>query len=129
MSPVAEIAPPSVASRALEAVLELLTEAGVTATRDAGAFYPDPIGVLVGLPSWIASTLAGRIFEIPVLVVSGSALNTSSAVDRLYAEADAIADALRAEQYRPSSWANSARVEPLPALEILATVTVSLEEG
>lgn len=114
----------SAASRALDELLELLTEGGVSATRDSGAFLPAPIGVLVGLPSWIASTLAARTFEVPVLVVSGQPLNTSAAVDRLYAEADAIAALLACDSYRPASWSSSSRVEPLPAVEILATVTV-----
>lgn len=118
----------SVAARALEAVVDLLEEAGVTATRDAGAFLPDPIGVLIGLPSWIASTLAGRTFEVPVLVVSGQPANSSAVVDRVYAEADAIADALACDSYRPTVWASSSRTEPLFAVEILANVTVETLE-
>lgn len=117
------------ASRALDALLQVLEDAGVTATRDAGAFVPAPIGVLVGLPSWTDSTLAGRTFEIPVLVVHGAPLNTAAAVDRLYAEADAIADALACDSYRPASWdGGGGRPEPLPAVEILANVTVTNEE-
>lgn len=115
------------AANALEALVSILEDAGVTATRDAGKFNPSPIGVLVGLPTLAGSTLGGRSFEIPVLVVSGDPLNTIANVDRLYAEADAIADVVAAEGYRPSSWASSARVEPLPAIEILATVSVERE--
>ena len=30
-----------------------LDDAGIEATRDAGAFYPQPLGVLVGLPALV----------------------------------------------------------------------------
>lgn len=118
------------ATQGLEAVLQVLADAGVTASRDAGSFVPRGVGVLVGLPSWVDSTLAGKVFEVPVLVVSGDPLNTAGAVDRLYAEADAIADALACDSYRPATWegATPARPEGLPAVEIIATVTVPNEE-
>lgn len=116
------------AARALEAVLALLEDAGITATRDAGSFVPAPVGVLVGLPSWMGSTLAGRVFEIPVLVVSGDPLSEPANVDRIYAIADEIADVAGASSYRPATWTSSARPEPLPALEIIVTATATLEE-
>ena len=116
------------ATRALDALVQLLEDAGITATRDAGAFLPDPIGVLVGLPSWVGSTLSGRVYEVPILVVSGQPLNTLAAVDRLYGEADAIARVAATDAYRPATWTSSSRPEPLPAIEIMATVTVQLEE-
>ncbi len=116
------------AARALEGVLALLEDAGVSATRDAGSFNPAPIGVLVGLPERVRSTLRGVVFEVAVLVVSGDPLNEIANVDRLYAEADAIADVLQESSYRTAQWAGSGRVEPLPAIQILATVTVSNEE-
>jgi len=116
------------AARALEAVLELLDDAGIAATRDAGRFVPAPRGVLVGLPSWVDSTLSGRVFEIPVLVVSGDPLNNTDAVDELYTLADRIADVTGCDSYRPASWTSSARPEPLPALEIIVTATATLEE-
>lgn len=116
------------ATWALEQVLELLTAEGVGASRDAGSFNPDPVGVLIAMPELTGRTLSGATFAIPVLVVSGVPVNSPAVVDRLYAEADAIARILGSSSYRPTSWAGSDRVEPLPALEITATVTVTTIE-
>lgn len=117
------------ATRVLEEVLRGLSEAGIEASRDAGAFYPQPIGVLVTLPALVAWTLAGRTYEVGVLVVSGDPLNTTGNVDRLYALTDDVALALAVDRYRPSSWRSSVNAEPLPAVELTATVTVTESEG
>ena len=116
------------ATRSIEALLELLADASIDATRDAGAFDPNPIGVLVGLPTLTGRTLGAWRFEIPVVVVTGDPLNTAAAVDRLYAIADDVALAVKTLGYRPTTWAGSSRVEPLPALEITVSVTVQIEE-
>lgn len=116
----------TMATRAIDALLALLAEAGIEATRDVGAFYPQPAGVLVGLPTLAARGLASCTFTIPVLAVSGDPLNTELAVDRIYALADQIATALATDNYRPSSWRSSVNAEPLPAVELAVTVTVSL---
>ena len=113
------------ATRAIDALLAELEEAGITATRDAGAFYPQPVGVLVGLPTLERRGLAARTFTIPVLVVSGDPLNAPLAVDRVYSLADAAALELGVEAYRPSSWRSSVNAEPLPAVELTVTVTVT----
>lgn len=115
------------AAVALEALLELLEAGGVTASRDASSFYPDPIGVLVTLPTRLRDTLAASVFEIPIVVVSAEPVNTPEAVDRLYAEADAIAEIVSTPSYRPTTWSGGADVAPLPAIEILATVTAQEE--
>lgn len=114
------------ATRALEAVLATLEAAGIPATRDPGAFYPQPVGVLVGLPTLVRRGLSSYTFSIPVLVVSGDPLNAELAVDRVYALADDVALALAIDQYRPGSWAGGVNAEPLPAVELAATVSVSL---
>jgi hypothetical protein len=121
----------TVASRAIDAVLALLADAGISASRDAASFAAElgAIGVLVGLPARVGGTLSGSTFEIPVYVVSGDPVNTADAVDRFYAEADAIARELRTLEYRPTTWGGRAGAEPLSAIEIVVTVTVSLEEG
>lgn len=116
------------ATRAIETLLELLAAAGVEATRDAGAFYPQPVGVLVGLPGLAGRGLATRTFTVPVLVVSGDPLNAELAVDRLFALADDVALALRTDAYSPSSYRSSVNAEPLPALELAVTVTVTESE-
>src|SRR5436190_1324111 len=41
----------SAATRAIEALLDTLEAHGIVATRDPGAFYPQPLAVLVGLPT------------------------------------------------------------------------------
>ena len=114
----------SSAVRAIDALLGLLADAGIAASRDAGAFYPQPVGVLVGLPTLTGRLLAGASFTVPVLVVSGDPFNSELAVDRAYALADDVALALRTENYRPSSWRSSVNAEPLPAIELAVTVTV-----
>lgn len=116
------------ATRALEAVLAELEAAGIEATRDAGAFYPQPVGVLVTLPALVRRTMASRAFEVAVLVVSGDPLNSELAVDRVYALADDVALALSIDVYRPSSYRSSVNAEPLPAVELVATVTVTETE-
>jgi hypothetical protein len=118
-------APP--ASRARAELVDELVAAGLEATGDAGAFYPQPLAVLVGLPALVGRTLAGRTFEVPVLVVSGDPLNSTEHVDRAYAIADEVALVLSTGSYRPSSWRSSSNAEPLPALELTVTVTVTKE--
>lgn len=116
------------ATRAIDAVLELLTGSGIAATRDVSELDPSPIGVLIGLPSLVDATLGAQTFEIPVYVVSGDPVNSAEAVDRLYAIADEVAVAASTLAYRPTTWGGRAGAEPLPALELTVTVTVSNEE-
>jgi hypothetical protein len=122
----AAAAPPAV--RAIDSVLASLEAAAITATRDPGAFYPQPVGVLVGLPALASRGLQSRVYEIPVLVVSGDPLNAELAVDRLYALADDVALALGEDAYRPSSWLSPVNAEPLPALEITVSVLIAESE-
>jgi hypothetical protein len=110
----------SAAGTARAATLALLEGAGI-------AFFPQPVGVLVGLPTLVGRTLAARTFELPVTVVSGDPLNSELAVDRLYALADDVAGALRTFAYRPTSWRGGVNAEPLPAIELTATLTISEE--
>lgn len=119
------LTPTSESTLARRALLEQLTEAGIEASIDAGSFYPQPVGVLIRLPSLIARGLATRTFTIPVLVVSGDPLNSELAVDRLFALADDVIRELATDNYRPASWRSSVNAEPLPAVEITVTVTVS----
>jgi hypothetical protein len=113
------------AARAIEAILQELEEAGIAATHDAGAFYPQPVGVLVGLPALTGVGLASASYTVPVLVVSGDPLNSIEAVDRLYALADDVAFTLSAAEYRPSSFQGGPNAEPLPAVEVAAVVTAT----
>jgi hypothetical protein len=115
-------------TRAIRAILEALEDAGITATRDAGAFYPQPTGVLVGLPELVSRTLAGRVFNVTVSVVSGDPLNSELAVDRLLALADDVALTLSAATYRPSSYRGGVNSEPMPAYELVVSATVPEEE-
>jgi len=110
---------------AIAAVISELQAAGIDATRDPGAFYPQPVGVLVGLPTLAERGLASSTFSVPILIVSGDPLNSEDVVDRLYALADDAARAVRTDQYRPSSWAGNVNAEPLPAVEMAATVTLA----
>ena len=116
------------ATRAIESVLAALELAGIAATRDAGAFYPQPVGTLVALPAMVRRGQASRTFELQILVVSGDPLNSELAVDRLYALADDVALVLAIDAYRPSSWRSGVNAEPLPAIELTATVTATESE-
>jgi hypothetical protein len=113
------------AIRAVVAVHLRLEDAGVPATRDAGSFYPQGIGVLIGLPSLIARGLANRTYSVPVRAVSSDPLNTLAAVDALYALADQLTGLLDADTYTPQDWFGGVNREPLPAILIETTVTVS----
>lgn len=121
-SPAAVLSP---AIRAVEELDGLLALAGIEATRDPGAFYPQPVGILIGLPSMVGRGLASRRFEVPVLVVSGDPLSTPEAADRLFSLADDVALILATDAYRPSSFRSSNNAEPLPAVELTVTVTVT----
>jgi len=116
------------ATRAINAALALLEAASIDATRDPGSFYPQPAGVLVGLPALVKRGQASRVYELSVLVVSGDPLNDELAVDRLYALADDAALALACASYQVSSYRSSVNAEPLPALEMTATVSVTESE-
>ena len=110
---------------AIDAVLAALTDAGIPATKDAGSFYPAPVGVLVGLPALTKRGLTSATFSVPVTVVSGDPLTDETKVARLYALADDTAVALRCDQYRPTSWSGGVNSEPLPAVELAAKVTLA----
>lgn len=115
----------TLASSAIAAVLELLTAAELEATDDAGALLPDPIGVLVGLPTLIGRGLASSSYTVPVTVVIADPLDGPTNRDRLYAAADAAADAIGVATYTPSNYRISGHAEPLASLELVATVTLS----
>ena len=116
------------ATRVIASVLDALERAGIDASRDAGAFYPQPCGVLVGLPALVRRLHAARTYEVPVLVVSGDPLNAPLPVDRLYALADDCALALGVDAYRVSEWRRGPNAEPLAALELTVTATATETE-
>jgi hypothetical protein len=112
------------AVRAIELVVSRLEAAGVEATRDAGAFHPTPIGVLVGLPSLVFLQLASSTYQVPVRVVSADPLNTLAAVDRLYGVADDLVGLLGCDSYSIGDWFGGVNADPLPAILLDAVVTV-----
>lgn len=114
---------------AIAAVVDALTDAGIPATDDVGAFYPAPVGVLVGLPTLTKRSLSGATFTVPVTVVSGDPLTDSHKVGRLFALADDCAIALRCDQYRPTSFGGGANAEPLPAVAMDATISLAANPG
>ena len=104
-------------------------DAGIEATRDAGAFYPQPVGTLVALPALVRRGHAYRTYEVEVLFVSGDPLE--------YARWPLTASTLwptmlrsrsASTPTRPSSCRSACNAEPLPALELTATLTVTEEE-
>ena len=118
----------SLAGRAMQAVIDALGEAGIDAIADVGAFFPQPVGVLVAPPALTRRGLASATYSVPVRIVSGDPLNSLLAVDRLYSLADAVALAVSANVYSPSSFQGGANAEPLPAVELVATVTLTYQE-
>ena len=112
------------ASICRQRVEQVLDDAGIAGHLDAGAFYPAPVGVLIGLPTLLSRGLAAATYTVPIFVVSGDPLNDTRAVDRLYALADDVALTLRIDRYRASSWGGGTNSEPLPAIEMEATLTL-----
>jgi hypothetical protein len=111
----------------LDAVVEMLDAHGIDSTRDAGAFYPQPLGVLVGLPALSGATLGARTYTVPVYVVSGQPLVEPDVVDALYSLADACAAALDVAAYSPFDFRGSAaNAEALPAVQLDVTATVPI---
>ena len=107
-----------------------LTRPASRRPRDAGAFFPQPNEVYSSPCRRSFRAASPRIpFTVPVLIVSGDPLNATPAVDRIYALADEVALALDESNYRPSSFRSSVNAEPLPALELTVTVTVTDIEG
>jgi hypothetical protein len=116
---------------AIDAIAELLEAGGVTASRDASGFDPAPIGVLLGLPTLVGRTLSGATSTTfrSLDRVRRSRLR-ADAVDRLYAEADAIAEIVSARRaIGRATWAGAPGRNRYAAIEISAIVTVSIEEG
>jgi hypothetical protein len=110
-------------AEALDHVVIELENAGIPATRNPAAFFPAPIGVLVGMPSAVSRTMGARTLRIPVHVVLADP-PTPSSVDALYAIADDVADALNLATYEPAEWSGNVNAEPLPAVRLSALVTV-----
>ena len=108
----------------LDEVVGTLTAAGLSATADAGAFYPDPIGCLVGIPSLVAKGLAHTTVEVPVHVVSASPLDARLR-DELFDTALAAADALGVSEFDLDGWGGNVNQSDLPAYLLTVTVTYS----
>jgi hypothetical protein len=117
----------SPASRILEATLGRLADAGIEASRDPGATFPQPLAVLVGLPTLAGWTQAGRTYTVPVYVVSSDPLNDESRIDRALALTDAVAFVLGADNYRPSAWRSSVNAQPLESFELTIIATTPEE--
>lgn len=110
---------------ALDAVVQALRDAGLTkATRDAGAFYPSPIGVLVGMPTVKTTGIQHRTLEVPVHVVSAEP-PTPRIIGLMYAAADVACDALSIAEYAPGTYQGSVNAEPLPTIDMTAVVTIT----
>lgn len=112
------------AALAIEATVALLEDAGLPVSRDAGSFYPQPLGILVGLPRRTGATLGAVFFELPVTCVSADPVNRTETVDALYGLADQAADALGLIEYRPTDWRGGVDLNPLPGVELLAAASV-----
>ena len=102
----------------------MLRDAGLSkATRDAGAFFPSPIGVLVGMPSLTSAGLGSRTIEVPVHIISADP-PSPRILGLMYAAADTAAQALGIDQYTPSTYSGNINSEPLPTIDMTAVVTI-----
>ncbi|MGI9116382.1 MAG: hypothetical protein ACR2JV_01945 [Gaiellales bacterium] len=109
---------------ALDEVVSVLRDAGLTrATRDAGAFFPSPIGVLVGMPSLTSTGLGARTLEVPVHVISADP-PSPRILGLMYAAADTAAAALSIDKYQPGTYSGNVNAEPLPTIDMTAVVTI-----
>ena len=114
-------------AQALDAVVDVLTEAGLQATRDAGAFYPNTVACLVGMPTVKSSGLAYRTMEVPIHVVTSDPPSARS-VDALYAAAEIAAAALQTDAYAPQTWSGGPNADSLPSILINAVVSFETAE-
>lgn len=113
-------------TQAIEEVVTLLASSvDCPVTDDPGAFYPDPVGVLVGVPTLADRTLAGAIVSLPVHVVCSAPLDAGLR-DRLFSVALVVADCLGVSEFRTSGWAGGVNAADLPAY--LITATLQIEE-
>ena len=107
---------------AIEEIVNVLILAGLDATDDAGAFYPSPIGCLVGVPSLKSRGLATNTAEVPVHVVSSSPLDAKLR-DELFDTALRAADALGVTEFDLSGFGGNVNQSDLPAYLLTVTVT------
>lgn len=115
--------PPAV--RAIDAVLARLELAGIPASRDAGAFHPRGLGILIGLPTLTGRGIAAYSYSVPVRIISSDPLNTLAAVDALYLLADELAGLLDCDGYYPQDWSGGVNRDPLAAILLEPTVTIA----
>ena len=109
---------------ALDEVVARLRTAGLRATRDAGAFYPAPRGVLVGMPSVIATGFGSRTLEVPVHVVAADPPGPL-VLDALLADTEKAAAALSTATWEPRPWVGNVNADPLPSYLISCTLTIT----
>ena len=91
--------------------LGMLEDAGIPATRDAGAFYPQPPACSSGCPRSSRRDARRPHLRDPGTRRLRRPAELRARVDRLYALADDCAAALAIDNYRPSSW-RSRRATP-----------------
>ena len=113
-------------SEALDRVVMAIAVEGVQiVSRDAGAFYPDPVGVLVAAPTITDVGLGSITFDVPIYVVS-TLPPGQSALDGVLATTLQVLEAVQVSEARPTTWSGGPNVDALPAYEITATVTTTL---
>jgi hypothetical protein len=108
----------------IDEVVSTLTNAGLYATADPGAFYPSPIGCLVGLPSLVARGLQSATVEVPVHVICTEPLDARLR-NALYDAAWDAAVALGTDSFDLDGWSGQVNQSDLPAYTLTATVTYS----
>jgi hypothetical protein len=111
-------------NRVMDAVPDSLL---MSVSLDAGEFHPNPLGVLIGLPSLISRGLGHATFAITCHVVSGAPINADDRLTAWYELADIVAVAIDAAEYAPTDWSGGVNRDPLPSIAI--PTIVSIEGG
>lgn len=113
-------------SEALDRVALAIAVEGVQhVTRDPGAFHPDPVGVLVTAPTVTDLGLASISFTVPILIVSIQPPSADS-LDIILTTTLQVLEAVQVSQARPTQWSGGPNLDSLPAYEVVATVTTTI---
>ena len=102
-------------------VVALIQDEGITCTDDPAAFWPNPIGALVGPPSMIKRGMGTSIVGLAVYVVCTQPL-TPDLRNQLWETAVQVADRLGVDEFDLDSWGGGPNDVDVPGYRIEATL-------
>lgn len=109
-------------TQVIEHVAGELRNAGLEVSTSPNDFWPDPVGVLVGIPELVDRTLTGYTLEVPVRVVAAGWLDDGTKEALFDAALDAV-DALGEYAFELDGWQTSTNDSELPAYLITHTLS------